>query len=334
MQSKSRMTRRSLLATGGALGAAMALGPGRLRAQELQKVTIGMPGGNVAMTQIELMKRKGYLKELGLEPDFVVVTDGTKLVSAIMSGDVDLCPGAGFGQVLTAIEKGASLKVIGGCCVLIPQALFSANEEVKTLKDLEGRTIGTGAPGALLHNMTVAMLRKNGVDWNKVRFVNVGSSAQVFRAVAAGTVDAGPSLVDVYDQQEKYGVHVVADYWTEIPQYPYQAAFTATRTIESDREKLVKTLAAFGRLYDFLQSDGSEAEFVDAWASASGGGEAEAKTQWNFLNKAKPFDLMLKQDSIDYLQALNLELGIQQKQVPLDVLTDFTLATEAKALIG
>ena len=54
------------------------------------------------------------------------------------------------------------------------------------------RTRSSPASGsAVLHQVTVALLQKNNIDPAKVTFVNVGSTADILKAVVAGTVDAG-----------------------------------------------------------------------------------------------------------------------------------------------
>src|SRR5262249_8705135 len=152
---------------------------------------------------------------------------GSKVIGALLSGSGDVCAGSGFASVFPAIEKGGKLKILAGASLLTDQAVFSAKPDIKSVKDLKGRTIGTGAPGALVHQMMVALLHKKGIKVSDVTFVNVGSNVDVFRAVVAGTVDAGPSAVDVYHEQAKYGVHSLTDgdLWAELPEYTNQAAY-------------------------------------------------------------------------------------------------------------
>ena len=166
----------------------------------------------------ELLKQQGYFEEFGVAPTTLNVADGSKLMGALFSGSSDICILSGFSQVFPAVEKGGKLKIVAGAGLLLQDAIYSAKPDIQHVKDLEGKTVGTGSPGALLHQFTVALLRKKGVDVSKVKFVNVGSSASVFNAVVAGTVDAGPSLIDVYAEQKKYGVHslVDGDLWKEL----------------------------------------------------------------------------------------------------------------------
>lgn len=332
-----RMDRRRFLQAGAAAAGGLMLVPHVSRAQTagMQKIAIASTSGDSGQTLIELMQSQGFLKKFDLEPEFLSVSDGAKIVSAIVSGSADICRGSGFGQTLAAINQGAEMKVIGGACVLITQAIYTARPEIKTLKDLEGRVVGAGAPGALLHHMTSALLKKHGVDVSKVQFVNVGSSTNVFKAVVAGTVDAGPGLTNVYDEQAKYGVHAIADFWTELPDYPYQACYAATKAIDEKRDVLVRALAGFQSLYDFVQSDSSKDVYVQAAMKATGDTEpSKSIAQWEFFNKYKPFSIVMPPERIDYLQGLNVDAGIQQAPLPLDRIADFSLAQDALKLIG
>ncbi|RWR28043.1 ABC transporter substrate-binding protein [Sinirhodobacter populi] len=331
MDYSNGLSRRGFLAAGAAAGAVLAT---PALAQGGTKVVIGMPGGTVAATLIEMIRQRDIFAQFDINGEFMVVNDGNKLTTGVMSGEIDLCPSSGFGQVLTAIEKGASLKVVSGASVLIPQALFSAKEDVRTLKDLEGRAVGTGAPGALLHNMTVALMKKQGVDWTKVNFVNVGSSAQVIKAVSVGTVDAGPAQIDIYSNMEPFGVHVVSEFWKELPEYPYQAGYSADKTIANKREGLVGALSVFGSIFDFLQNGDSLDAFLEANVVAVNADPAAAEAQWKWTQTFKPYDLLLEEDKIDYMQDLNLSLGIQKRKLDLPELSDFSMAREALGRLG
>jgi ABC-type nitrate/sulfonate/bicarbonate transport system substrate-binding protein len=114
--------------------------------------------------------------------------------------------------------------------------------------------------------LTVALLRKRGLDPTKVRFVNIGGSSDVFRAVVAGTVDAGIALNDVYPERDHCGVHALEDglVYNELPEYTYQASYSSDRAIATKRDLLVRTLAAYGTLYRFICGPDSREAFIRA----------------------------------------------------------------------
>ena len=191
------------------------------------------------------------------------VSDGTKILAGIVGGNVDISLASGFGQVFPAVEHGAGLKILGGGALVPTVAMFTGKSDINSLKDLEGRTVGTGAIGALVHQLVMALLLKYKVDVSKVRFVNIGSSADVFRAVSVGTVDAGPAAAALIPSAARYHVRPVpqGNMSVELPQYTYQGAWTSDREIATNRDALVRSLAAFAKLYRFVQSPAAREPF-------------------------------------------------------------------------
>ena len=341
MLSKSIGRRETLTLGAAALTTSFYTGARSALAQTKPKpepVTIINTAGTFAATVQQLMKDRGYLEEIGLAPTFVNVSDGSKILGALLSGDGDICIASGFSQVLPAIERGGKLKVLAGSEVLLLHLIYSWRPEIKTLKDLEGRTVGAGSPGALLHSIVVALLRKNGVDPDKVTFVNVGSSADVFRSIAAHTIDAGPAELDYEEQEAKYNVHGLADgkFWDGLPEYTNQASYASEKSIRERREVIVKTLAAYAKLYRFIQSPQSKDAYVVARARALGKDEPhEALAQWNFFQKHLSFatDLVLSEERVRFMQELNISLGVQKAMIPYEQIADMSLAREALKLI-
>jgi len=183
----------------------------------------------------------------------------------------------------------------------------------------------------------VALLRKHGVSLSDVQFVNIGSSAAVFKAVMAGKVDAGPAMTDVYDQQQKYGVHAVADFWSELPEYPYQGSYASQAAIDNKREGLVRVLAAYCKMYRFMMEDpDAEEAFMQAYKTAVGASEeAQGRMMIKFTRQYRTYsrDLILSEKQIDYMQDLNLEFDIQKDRLPFDQVVDLSLAREAGKLL-
>jgi ABC-type nitrate/sulfonate/bicarbonate transport system substrate-binding protein len=283
-----------------------------------------------------MVKARGTFEEYGLDPEWLFLSSGDKVVTALLAGQADVCRASGFGQVLAAVSKGGTLKVVGGASILITQALFAKDPAIKTLKDLEGKNVGAGAPGALLHHMTVALLKKEGVDLSKVNFVSIGSSAQVFRAVVAGIVDAGASQIDVLEEGDQFGVHAIAEFWKALPDYPYQAAYSTQKIIDEKRDVLVRCMAAFGDLYKYLQEDDKSLDdWMKAYAKATGKEAGKgAKAAWQFTRDNKPYNITMTAESVNYLQDLNIDQGIQTERIPMEKIIDFTIARDALKMIG
>jgi ABC-type nitrate/sulfonate/bicarbonate transport system substrate-binding protein len=327
------MLRRQFLHRGltAATGAILETARGPARSAGLEPVKIVSTSGTTNLVLTALLRRQGYLQASGIDPTFINVADGSKVVAALISGDVDICPLAGFTQVLAAITKGAPLKIVAGGADRNFNAIFSGNPQVRTLKDLEGHSVGVGALGTQLHQTMIALFRKYGVDSSKVTFANIGASVDVFKAVQAHIVDAGPAEVWL---QSNSGLHIVEHGKTfeSLPEFVNQAAFTSDRAIAGKRDVLVRTLAAYARLYRFIMSGDSQAAFIAASASGLGRNDPDfARAQWTFYRQIQPFagNLLLTEDRVRFMQELNVTTGTQKEVVPFNRVADMSLARDA-----
>ena len=127
-------------------------------------VHIATAAGSFNTTMSAVLRQQGFLESFNLEPDLVAVADGAKIMAGVYSGSVDIAPLSGFGQVFPAIERGAQLKMINASSLVPMLALYSGQDNVRSLKDLEGKVVGSGALGSLVHHLTVTLLKKHGVD--------------------------------------------------------------------------------------------------------------------------------------------------------------------------
>ena len=345
MTATSLYSRRTLLRRGGstllAAGGFTFAAPAVLRtAQAAEKLNVIGTVGNLPLVIQQMVADLGFLKEFGLEVTFSNVTDGNRITGSIISGEADACMLSGFAQVPVAVEKGATLKIVAGATLLLNQCVFAKNPNIKSVKDLEGKTVGVGSLGSLLHQLMLALFAKKGVDASKVRFANVGNNQDVFRAVAAGVVDAGPSTIDVYNRQAQFGVHSLTDgeFWVELPEYTQQGSFVSDKAIATKRDQLVRLLAAYGKVYRFLQSPNSKEAFIKARAATLGEKTDVSDTifQWEWIQKYRPLDvdLVLSDERIRYLEDLNIQTGAQKQQLPLNRIVDMSLARDAIKLIS
>lgn len=284
------------------------------------------------------MEQQKFLESFDLKPEVLTVSDGSKILGGIVSGSADMSTMSGFGQIFPAIERGAPLKVIGGAAVLPTLSLYTGKADVKTLKDLEGRTVGSGSVGALLHQLSVQLLKKNGVDVSKVRFVNVGSSADVLRAVSAGVVDGGVGETSLIPAGPRLKIRLIehGNMTLELKEFTFQGSWASDKAIKEKRDVLVRTLAAYCKLYRFVQSPAAKDAFIEANKSVFKNAPLEEREmQWNFVQEYKPYslDITLSKERIDYMQNINKSFAVQKTILPFEKVADMSLAADAVKLL-
>ena len=335
----SGLTRRDLLSAGGCAAVLMALPGCTRRGASRNSIGAVLTDGTSELVIQEIARTQGYFDQFRIEPKSLLVSNGSECVAALVSGAVEICVFSGFNQVTPAIGRGARLKILAGALTLSPLLMYSGRPDITKVEDLAGKTIGIGAMGAVLYQMTVLLLKKKGVSASSVQFRNVGGAADVLKAVAAGTLDAGLGDVDVFDQQRKFGVHALSDgmLWKEIPEYTNQASYASDDAIQNHREALVRLLAAFGKAYRFISGPESRAAYISAWHEIAGKPDsAEAITQWNWIQKNQPYDLnlLLSDQQIDYVQQANVEFGAQTEILSVSDVADMSIARDALKLLA
>ncbi|SFQ18738.1 ABC transporter substrate-binding protein [Variovorax sp. 770b2] len=180
--SSSPVTRRTaVVALSAALGASLAALP--VREAQAQSLT---PVRFVLDWKLQGIHAWYYLAEdrgyFAAEKLAVTIDQGDgsgAAVTKVMAGAYD----AGFGDV-NAIVQNAAAKP-GAAPVMVymiynraPFALIvKSSSPIKTLKDLEGRTLGSPAGGAALR-MFPLMAAKNGVDASKVKWTHMAPNLQ------------------------------------------------------------------------------------------------------------------------------------------------------------
>jgi hypothetical protein len=337
MQGKA--SRRDVLKTGAALGLA-GLGvfsPHVARAAGTH-VNIINATGNFALALQVLMKELKLFEKYELEADQISVSDNNKILAGLISGDGDICPGAGFNALFPAIEKGGTIKILAGAGLAPLNIMYSTRSNIKSVKDLPGHTVATGAPGALLHALAVAVMKKYGVDYKSVSFVNAGSGNDIFKALVAGTVDAGVAPIEFRDTAAKYNLYPLVDgeFWKELPLWTNQAMFTSDRAIAANRKGIVGVLAVNCDMFRWLAKPENKPAWRKYYTQAiTNASDAEADFLFDFVSAPGHLatGLVLTPEQIKYVQDLNVELGVQKAVLPFDKCADMSLAAEALKLV-
>ncbi|WP_375396642.1 ABC transporter substrate-binding protein [uncultured Sphingomonas sp.] len=333
------INRRIAIAQFGVAAALAASACGRRSQAGDGAIRIGSASGSFNLTMSALMKQQGFLESFGLHPEIIPVSDGAKIMASVISNSVDVVPISGFAQVFPAVERGAPIRIINAATLRPMLALFSSKDNVRTLKDLEGKNVGIGAVGSLIHQLTVTTLRKYGVNVAAVKFINLGSNTDVFKGVRAGTVDAGAGPASYVPDAAAYKVHLVehGDFSEELPDFTYQAGWTSLHAIETRRDEIVRTLAAYAKLFAFLSEPSAHEPFLKARKSVFASvPDAEHEAEWVFLQKAKPFatDLILSPDRLAYMQKINMSFDAQKSILPYDRVVDASVAKDALKLLN
>ncbi len=114
---------------------------------------------------------KGYYRNLGLDVSVLYVGGGVA-VPALLSGSLEFTTSTG--SAITAILKGAPLKVVMNLSERVPWKLWATRAGIRTLGDLKGKSVGIQTRGDLFEMSMRSALLDAGMDGDAVRYAQLG----------------------------------------------------------------------------------------------------------------------------------------------------------------
>src|SRR6185437_2983016 len=172
------------------------------RASALDHVKVSYPNLNGSFIYFFTAIQKGYYKDEGFDPD-VIETGGGPATAALVSGDLQFSTSGS--SAISAIMKGAKLKVL-----LVGEdrpdwQVWSTNPAVNKFEDLKGKQIGIVSRGDTGEIGIRYYLMKHNLPSDFVAFTPMGSSVGTRMAmVKSGTLPAAllhPGDVDILKGQ-------------------------------------------------------------------------------------------------------------------------------------
>ncbi|MEC5398205.1 ABC transporter substrate-binding protein [Uliginosibacterium sp. H1] len=180
-----------LCVMGTAIAAALALAAPAAHAQEATKIKFTLDWKIQGVhAWFYLAQDKGYFKDEKLDVTIDQGEGSAASVTRVMTGAYQ----AGFGDINAIVQNAATRPAETPVMVYMfynraPFALIMKSDSpIKTLKDVEGKKLGSPA-GAAASKVFTALAKKNGIDEKKVEWLNMAPNLQE-QMLLRGQVDA------------------------------------------------------------------------------------------------------------------------------------------------
>ena len=295
----------------------------------LQKVTLSYSSSGMPTVDWLIAKERQFFREQGLEPLLVQMSANTA-VAAGTSGDLN---GLGsIGSAIRAIQRGVPLRVVS---VSLRRPIFwlVARPEIRTVKDLKGKVLGTATINGSQHMAARKLLSIGGLDPDKdVTTVAGGDEARQLQALVSNAIQAAAiSPPWVFLGREKFKMKILD---TAIDKYAsIQNGLAVNLKFLQDRPDLVKKmLRAKSKAARFIEQNERETAEMLAriWHSdVSIALESLRATKAAFTLSGIPTD-----DEIQEYLALDAQiLNLPQPATPSRVF-DFTFQREVNKELG
>ena len=209
------LSRRGILRAGGAVAASLAM-PGLVRAQStksLRPISLQTDWVHQGPNSGFLVAReKGFFADAGYDVTINQGKGSGNTAQIVGSKAVQFGFADGF-VVGNSVSKGMKLKMVGGVYRRNPAAVMVLEDsDIKTPKDLEGKTVGI-ATGSAQFQQWPAFVKGAGLDPSKVRVINV-DGAGAAPALITGQVNAIAGFAQGYIPSiEIRGKKTVRTFW-------------------------------------------------------------------------------------------------------------------------
>jgi NitT/TauT family transport system substrate-binding protein len=186
---------------------------------------------------------KGFFKKEGVDITVINGTGGGASLRAAMATDL------GFGEVapasvIAAINQGQDFKIVGiGSRLLDHYLIVMPSSNIKTLKDLDGKTFSISNPKSLTDLTAVLVAEKAGLKPDAMKHVPVGSLGGAITAMEKGAADVTSVPVPVYLAKQGATRYRTLLTMKDMPNLPPGVEVATGDLIKNHPEKLRAVLA-------------------------------------------------------------------------------------------
>ena len=300
----------------------------RTSVQAADKIRIGVPGTTISQLTFPVAQKRGFFREEGLEAEIISMR-GNVPVAALVNGEIDY--NSTVPLVLAAAIRGIPIKVLASYVPGSPYMLV-ARAEIKSVKELRGKTIAVGPFGGAPHVIGKMIIKHYGLDPDKdVKFLAAGGTESRFVAMKQGFADAAALTSPSDFLGKKMGFVVLARAF-ELFSYPAVGLTASVQKIteRSDESKRVIRAGIKANRYIRANRDGT-IQIMMGWLKID---KEMATATYESTSKAFSEDGSIPEEGLRLLIDEAKMSANVQRQVSFNDVADLTILKTAQKELG
>jgi NitT/TauT family transport system substrate-binding protein len=265
---------------------------------------------------VEFAQKRGSFKKEGLEIEIFWTSGGSETLQTVMTGSADIAMSNGTLGVVAAYFKGAPVRIIGAEMTGVHEVYWyvPANSPIKTINDLEGKTIAFSRPGSSTNLMVLNLLKEYNV---KAKPVSTGGLPATHTQVMSGQIDAGWAVPPFGVQEIEDGkirVIVKASDIKGMQDQTIRVNVANLNSLKSKREAVTKFMKIVADTIDWCYQGGTNPECMKMYAEI-----------------AKVSDAVATRSVKDFYPKASLQIGeVRGLQKTLDEALQYKRVSEKK----
>jgi NitT/TauT family transport system substrate-binding protein len=245
-------------------------------ADDQVKLTIGQRG-NWDTAISHLGDKAGIFKKHGITLEMIYTSGSGETLQPVIAGSVEFGLAVGTLGALAAYSKGAPVRIIGAEATGAADYWYvKASSPIKTLKDLNGRTIAYSTAGSSTESVVRAFIKENGLTSAKA--MSTGGAPSTMTAVMTDQVDAGwaspPGGLKEIDEG-KIRLLARATDAAIVRGQTIRTIVANAQVLEKRKDMVHRYMLAYRETIDYMYGDDSQV--LKDYAAFAGVSEAMAK---------------------------------------------------------
>jgi NitT/TauT family transport system substrate-binding protein len=294
----------------------------------VDRIRIAVSNPNMPNLTVAMAQHKGFFRDENVDAEIIRMNPNVA-ITALATGDIDYCQL--FGAVVGGAIAGLPVRIVAGYLDNWPMTLI-AQPELKSLKDLKGKTLGISSFGATPNVGARMMIKQAGIDPDKeIKVLALGSDAARITALKQRVVDLIVISPPADAQMEKQGYRILARAY-ELFSFPYLGLGTHTRKIKEKPEEIRRVIKATIRANRFIRDNREEAvRTLTAW------GQVErdfAYASYDALRNLFNADGAVPEDGLKLMIDQTRRNAKVSREILSSEVADLTFLREAQAELG
>ncbi|OGQ74571.1 MAG: hypothetical protein A3G40_12205 [Deltaproteobacteria bacterium RIFCSPLOWO2_12_FULL_57_22] len=299
-----------------------------LPVQAQERVRITYANNSLSFLITFIAKDRGYYGKNGLNAELVQVRSSVA-IAALVSGDSDFAEV--LGSAIRSAARGIPIRAIS-TSIRAPFFSLVVHPDIKSVKDLKGRTIGVTSIGGTNQLSTRLLLRHYGIDADReVKMLALGEEKFMAEALRVRHVDAvmvAPPFSVILKRQ---GFPLLAN-TANVLSFPFVGLSTTVEKIRQNRLQVKRALKAEVEALTYLRDNPSGS--VEVIRKRFAMEESMARESYAVIVDAFSKDGRIDPAGIESLLDLERKAGLIAKTVTVDQVVDLSIGEEVLKEMG
>ena len=283
--SRFKRALRAVLASAFVTGAVLCGGQPSYALDKISYIATG--SGNSPDWIIYIGRAKGFFKDNNLQIDMFSAQSTAAVIQQIIAGSGQI-GGGGLTDPIFAMDQGAKVAILRIQMGVPPYTLW-AKPQIKTFKDLQGKTVIVGGAKDITRIYFERMVTPNGLGKNDYSLIYAGTTSARYAALASGGADAAILLPPFSFRAQGQGYSLIGRLSDYVKDIPFTGLVVGQDWAHAHASQLVAFLKAYQRANDWFYVPANKAEAVDIFVKDSGQPKPDVEQTYDYLSSIHAF---------------------------------------------